>query len=129
MSSLKVWETPFRYEEFPSIWIDAHGCLDGTVIQIGWPAEWKIKFEHLVALKVCDESYDKNDRFWIPRDVNNCCSYIWVDSPWLKEFNAFIINTVADVEVFHYVLLGGDYNVELLAYGMVTIDSISNVNS
>ena len=128
MSTLKVWETPFKQEKFPSIWVNAHGCLDETVIYVGLPAEWQIKFEHPVGLKVCDESYDKNDRFWIDRDFDDSCSYTWDGSPWLLEFNAEIVKAVEDSEVAHYVLLGGDYNVEILAYGKVTIDSASKGN-
>jgi len=30
--------------------------------------------------------------------------------------------------VTHYVLLGGDYNVEVLAYGRVSIDSVGTEN-
>ena len=83
----------------------------------------QISFERVVGLKICDESYDHNPRFWVEQDVNDLCSYTWENSPWLNDFNAESVEAMEDAKVVHYVLLGGDYNVELLAYGKVAIDS------
>jgi len=126
---LRAWRTPFESERFPSVWISSKGgALDTTSVSIGWPAQWRICFEHLVGLKVCDETYDNNPRFLVDRDQDGLCSYIWVDSPWLQDFNAESIEAMENGVVTHYVLLGGDYNVEVLAYGRVSIDSVGTEN-
>ena len=67
---LKAWKTPFEKESFPSIWAACEGELDKTLVFVGWPAEWQVKFEHVVGLKVCDETYDNNPRFWVNGDVD-----------------------------------------------------------
>lgn len=120
---LKAWRTPFEDEKFPSIWISSTGgSLETTLVNVGWPSQWQIIFEYIVGLKVCDETYDNNQRFWVERDVNDLCSYTWENSPWLNDFNSEHVEVMQDGKVVHYVLLGGDYNVELLAFGKVSID-------
>jgi len=74
------------------------------------------------------KTYDNNPRFLVDRDQDGLCSYIWVDSPWLQDFNAESIEAMENGVVTHYVLLGGDYNVEVLAYGRVSIDSVGTEN-
>ena len=100
------------------------GTLDNTSVFVGWPAKWKIQFERIVGLKVNDETYDNNSRFLVDRDGDHLCSYIWEDSPWLHDFNAEYVEAMEDGKVLHYVFLGGDYNVEVLAYGKVIIDPV-----
>ena len=127
---LRAWRTPFESEKFPSIWVSSNGGpLDTTTVNVGWPAQWSITFERVVGLKVCDESYDNNKRFWVERDLNDLCTYTWEDSPWLADFSSDYVNAMEDGNVIHYVLLGGDYNVELLAFGKVSIDSVPSTNS
>lgn len=122
---LKAWKTPFQNESFPSVWVTSEkGGLDNTLVFVGWPAKWKIQFERIVGLKVNDETYDSNKRFWIDRDVNDLCSYTWENSPWLQDFNADFVEALEDGKVIHYVFLGGDHNVEILACGKVTIDHV-----
>ena len=119
---LKAWRTPFESESFPSVWVVcAGGELDKTSVFVGWPAEYQVNFEHIVGLKICDETYDNNPRFWVGRDEDKLCSYTWVDSPWLRDFNAEYVEAMGGSTVTHYVLLGGDHNVEVLAYGRVDI--------
>ncbi|MCA1589584.1 MAG: hypothetical protein LC734_04185 [Acidobacteria bacterium] len=57
----------------------------------------------------------------------NLCSYMWRESPWLSEFNGEHAEAVEGGEVKHYVLLGGDYNVEILAIGDVSISVTKDV--
>ena len=121
---MRAWRTPFEAEEFPSVWVSYNGLLDDALVSIGLPARWQIRFEHVVGLKVCDETYDHNPRFHVERDDESVCSYTWEDSPWLSDFNADYVETLGGTKVTHYVLLGGDYNVELLAYGSVEISPV-----
>jgi hypothetical protein len=126
MSSLKAWRTPFEAEEFPSVWVTCSGLLNDTVVSVGRPARWHILFEHVVGHKVCGETYVRNSRFHIERDDPNVCSYTWDDSPWLADFDTEYVETLGGTKVIHYVLLGGDYIVELLAHGKVEIESVDN---
>ncbi len=106
----KAWRTPFESEKFPSIWVSSPGgALERTLVNVGWPAQWQITFEHIVGLKVCDETYDDNKRFWVERDVNDLCCYTWEKSPWLNDFSSDYVAAMEDGKVVHYVLLGGDY--------------------
>jgi hypothetical protein len=128
MSKLTAWRTPFEAERFPSVWVTCEGGqLDKTSVFIGWPAEWQVTFEHVVGLKVCDERYDNNPRFWVDGNEANLCSYIWDDSPWLREFNSEYVEAMEDGDVIHYVLLGGDHNVEVLAFGNVQINPADSI--
>ena len=68
MSFMRAWRTPFEAEEFPSVWVSYNGLLDDALVSIGLPARWQIRFEHVVGLKVCDETYDNNPRFHVERD-------------------------------------------------------------
>ncbi len=81
---------------------------------------WQLKFEYIAGLKVCDESYD-NTRFHIDGNEQNLCSYLWEGSSWLNEFNTEMAEINESGKLKHYVLLGGDYNVEVLALGDVEI--------
>ena len=121
---MKEWKTPFVIEKFPSVWMTCEGQPDTTSIFVGFPAKWQVKFERVVGLKVCDESYDNNRRFWVEGSENNFSSYVWEDSPWLKDFNADYAEVMEDLKVIHYVLLGGDYNIEVLAHGNVDITPV-----
>lgn len=120
MSELIVWDTPFKSEFFPSVWISANGLLKDTVVSVGFPAKWEIRFQNIVALKVCDESYDMNERFHVEGNTGSC-AYIWENSPWFKEFRTGDAEAVEGGKVKHYVFAGGDYNVEILALGEVKI--------
>ena len=82
---------------------------------------WQVTFDYVAGLKVCDESYDDNIRFHIEGAEENQCSYLWGDSRWLAEFNVQQIEAVTSGQLKHYVLLGGDYNIEVLALGDVEI--------
>src|SRR5688500_7421684 len=126
---LKAWRTPFEKESFPSIWAACEGELDKTLVFVGWPAEWQVKFEHVVGLKVCDETYDNNPRFWVNGDVDELCSYTWDDSPWLQDFNSEYVEAMGSSMVTHYVLLGGDYNIEVLAYGKVDLVQVASLTA
>jgi hypothetical protein len=121
MSKLIAWETPFCLSEWPSVWISAEGDLTKSVIFVRAKELWRIQFESIVGLKVCDETYAKNTRFHIERDKDESCSYIWENSPWFDDFDAEYVEVLGGGKVTHYVLLGGDYNIEILATGKVEI--------
>src|ERR1700741_4686996 len=88
MSKLVVWDTPFKALRFPSVWISTNGGLDeDLVVSVGYPAEWEVRFQKVVGLKVCDETFDDNSRFHIDGNEDIGSSAIWIDSPWLNEFN------------------------------------------
>lgn len=120
MSKLIAWETPFSSASFPSVFVLVER-LDGAIVRVNADQQWKIQFQYVAGLKVCDESYDDNTRFHIEGSEQALCSYLWKDSPWLNEFNTEHAEAVEAGELKHYVLLGGDYNVEILALGDVAI--------
>lgn len=116
MSKLRVWNTPFKDDLYPAIWVEFASSFENTAVCIDSDKKWRITFENLMGIKVCDESYDKNIRFHITREgTTPLCTYTWQDSPWLADFNYEIPEIVFEKPVIHYVLLGGDYNIEVLA--------------
>lgn len=121
MSKLIAWKTPFATAEWPSVWVALKRALRGATFYVDADQLWQIRFSYVAGLKVCDESYDDNTRFHIEGGEKNLCSYLWEDSPWMAEFNTEQIEAVESGKLTHYVLLGGDYNIEILALGDVTI--------
>ncbi len=87
MSRLEAWETPFGSVSWPSVWVTIDSLLRDSLVFVNAEQLFKLKFENILGLRVSDESYDDNSRFHIERDQPDRCSYIWRDSPWLKEFN------------------------------------------
>ncbi len=122
MSRLVAWKTPFASAEWPSVCVSLNRILRETTIFVESGRRWKISFDYVAALKVSDESYDDNTRFQIERDEADLCSYLWLDSPWSGQFNSEHTEVVEGNFLRHYVLLGGDYNVEVLALGNPNIE-------
>lgn len=117
MSRLLKWETPFADASFPSVWISIERILSGATIYVDAAELWQVSFDYIAGMKSCDESYDDNTRFHIERDIDGLCSYFWEDSPWLGQFDSKFAEVIEGNTLAHYVLLGGDYNVEVLALG------------
>jgi hypothetical protein len=121
MSKLVEWETPFGSAAWPSVWVVTAPLLKNSVVFVKADSLFKIEFQNILGLRVGDESYDDNTRFHIEGNHGGCCSYIWRDSPWFSEFNVEHAQIVEGGTVNHYVLLGGDLNIEILAIGKVAI--------
>lgn len=119
---LKVWKTPFMSHSFPSVWFSVDTHLGNVNVFVKGDRRWRVRFDHIAGLKICDENYDRNTRFHIKREQDGLCSYTWEYSPWLEEFEIELVETVEEKPLYHYVLLGGDHNVEVLALGNVEIE-------
>lgn len=117
MSRLIQWKTPFASASWPSSWVSMERVLSRPTIYVHAEQLWQINFDYVAGIKVCDESYDDNTRFHIERDVDDLCSYYWEDSDWLEQFNSEGAEACEGGSLAHYVILGGDYNIEILALG------------
>jgi hypothetical protein len=122
MSKLLAWETPFMSYFFPSVWISMGAHLGEMSVFVEGEKRWRVWFDSVVALKICDESFDRNARLHVERDRHRLCSYTWEDSAWRQEFQTELAETLEEKPLCHYVLLGGDHNVEVLALGSVQIE-------
>lgn len=129
MSRLEAWETPFGSESWPSVWVNIERVLKNSLVFVNTEQLFKVEFENILGLRVSDESYDDNTRFHIERDQLDHCSYIWRDSPCLKEVNTEHAEGAEGGKLIHYVLLGGDYNVEILAIGDVEISPVTKTQN
>jgi len=107
---------------FPSVWVSMEAHLGKMSVFVEDEKRWRVWFESVVALKICDESFDRNARFHVERDRQRLCSYIWEDSSWRQEFQTELAEMLEEKNLCHYVLLGGDHNVEVLALGAVQIE-------
>ncbi|MEO8042591.1 MAG: hypothetical protein ABI646_08280 [Acidobacteriota bacterium] len=127
MTILETWRTPFASASWPGIWITAERDIRKTTVFVQAERFWRLQFDYIVGLRVCNESSDDNTRFHVERDEQDKCSYIWNGSPWLKEFCKEETEAVEGGTLTHYVLLGGDHNIEVLALGEVSIDPVSSL--
>ena len=116
------WDTPFARHTFPSVWLNVNTNLANVHVYVEADKVWELSFNDIVALKICEEEFDENRRFHIERDEENLCSYMWQESEWLSEFTKEHTEDIKDGALIHYVLLGGDHNIEILAIGGVTIN-------
>jgi len=121
---LKQWKTPFEDHSFPSISLNLKTHFGNIEIFVKADESWKIKFEDIVAIKICEEEFDLNERFHVTRKIDGKCCYIWEDSNWLSEFAKDYAETIKEKKLKHYVLLGGDHNIEVLALGTCEVKRI-----
>tara|TARA_R110001592_G_scaffold196707_1_gene444552 strand:+ start:2070 stop:2414 length:345 start_codon:yes stop_codon:yes gene_type:complete len=110
---------------FPNVWISMGAHLGELSVFVEGEKRWRVSFESAVAVKICDESFDQNARFHVERDRQQLCSYTWADSSWLREFQTELAELLEGSPLCHYVFLGGNHNVEIMALGSVEIELAS----
>jgi hypothetical protein len=114
---LKAWRTPFARFLFPQVTAILDGEPSTIRIHVVADETFEITFESVLALKLTDEGWDINGRFRVERDEDRMSSYTWLQSSWLREVDAARWADTFGTTINHYVILGGDCNVEILASG------------
>jgi hypothetical protein len=126
------WETPFSENRFPSISIitENQGDVVSLIVApdgIDKYPKYVVRFENVITL-LCYEEAFAFDRGYkkLNRDEGNLCAYRWINSSWLKEYQKGIdiLRKKNTGELEHYVVFGGDSNVELIAFGHPKIERI-----
>ena len=127
VESLEVWDTPFASKRFPSVNIEpAKGSVAEISVRVRCRgATYKVQFKFAASFKCTDESIFPVDRFnRLPRSGDSCC-YLWKESPWCREFGECLAQLEATYgcsTLRHYVILGGDNVVEVLAVSNPTVE-------
>ena len=128
---IKLWDTPFSKILLPSVTVQLNSgdALRHCQIIVSSPdSKWIVMFEKILGLRIYDESFDENQRFHIERDFDKGSAYIWTDSPWLSELGQGYIEYLKSFlqdNPSHYVLLGCDHNIEILAVGVPAIKMLN----
>jgi|WetSurMetagenome_2_1015567.scaffolds.fasta_scaffold368799_2 hypothetical protein len=127
---LKLLDAPFAKFVLPSITVELNSkeMFYGCQLVVSTPeGSWSVSFGpyKILGLRINDESFDVNERFHVERDFDKGSAYIWTDSPWLMNElgtgHIDYLSRLLKADPAHYVFLGSDYNVEVLAVQVPTI--------
>jgi len=135
MSKIIRWNTPFTDVTFPAVEFlttiekDEYNILKILVAPSGidkYP-KYLIDFGQVIAFVCMEEAYaperDFNSAF---TTETNLSAYQWIDSPWLKSYEPQIhfIQSGHLGYFSHYLIFGGDNNVEVITPYEPTIETI-----
>ncbi len=125
---LAIWNTPFSERTFPSVSLRHGDSTSNYVITVRSDKMYEVQCSSVVSVRVTDESFFPLDPInEIPRDTSSC-TYLWQNSRWVREFDCscdMIHQAFGKNSLIHYILLGGDYNIEFLAAEVPEIVEIS----
>lgn len=119
-----VWETPFATARFPAVGVvsDSLPSLGIIVHPSGLDAQiaYNVRFNHLVAFRVVQEGMESSSFPNVGPHLTSC-SFKDCESTWKREFvetSSFIEASFGRrfSDLMHYLIIGGDLVVEVLAY-------------
>lgn len=137
MPKLIRWNTPFTDHRWPSVVLaieqnqnsQANSGLRAIVAPHGidkYP-KYLVNFGEVIAFTCMEEAFCPQRDFNVATiDEGDLCAYQYIDSPWLKAYEEgrhFIANGSLG-EFFHYVIFGGDNNVEVITANIAEIRKI-----
>jgi hypothetical protein len=127
-SDLIRWDVPFANAGYPSISVITDSDTSKIVLVVrprgfvNYP-HYLVRFYNVVTLLRYDEgpgAFDTGYRSLI-RSEYNLCAYRWITSPWLLGYSD---HKRSDEEYSHYLLLGADDIVEVIALGEVEVERV-----
>jgi len=131
LSRLVRWEVPFAEARDPSVSIITERGGDVVTLVVApkgidaYP-KFLIRFGNVVALLCYEEAcaFDRGYRA-LPGFDRKLSAYLWIDSPWLESYCKG-----ADVfewkDLQHFLVLGGDSIVEIIAEGQPKLERLEN---
>ena len=143
MSKIIRWETPFTDSFYPSVLMlsipATPSSLSTNQVKIIVELNEKnfkylVDFGEVLAFTCMEESccperdlssatFDKN----ITKD-KSVCAFQWLNSPWLKSYEG-CHDPESTVKFSHYLVFGGDNNVEVITKHIPTIKKIEEPES
>jgi hypothetical protein len=135
MAKLIRWETPFTDSRFPSVGLLIHASSDGTDILKAVVAphgldeypKYLVNFGNVIAFTCMEEAFCP-ERDFDPTmcEDRNLSAYQYLDSPWLKSYEdgKHFIAGGHPGTCYHYLIFGGDNNVEVITPNVPTVDII-----
>lgn len=132
MAKLIRWETPFSDAQGPSVglMITSDGVetdiLKAVVAPKGIDAypKYVVNFGQVIAFTCFEEAHaPERDFASATVDGAGSCAYRYSDSPWLQSYEAheWLLNAG---EFSHYLIFGGDNNIEVITPNIPTIEVI-----
>jgi hypothetical protein len=132
MSKLIRWETPFSDEKFPAVklLISNDGDFLSAIVApegIDKYPKYLVKFADVIAFTCMEEAYSPQREYSNIKPEENSCAYEWIDSSWLKsyEHGEHFIASGKPKPFYHYLIFGGDNNIEVITPNKPEIETIS----
>ena len=132
MSKFVRWETPFTDAFCPSVWLLAAKPFNLIVIvkphEEDYP-KYLIYFGEVLAFTCMEESCcperDFSDAIFDEafERAKPICAAQWLNSPWLKSYEG-CHDPEGDGKYSHYLIFGGDNNVEVITANQPMIEMI-----
>jgi hypothetical protein len=132
ISDLIRWDVPFATGLWPSVGVITECDTSKVVLVVrldgfGKYPQFLVRFWDVVLLLEYEETcaIDRGFRNLI-RSEFELCAYHWITSPWLKEYRVLedILFTKSSEKLHHYILLGGDSIVEVIALGEPQVERV-----
>ena len=135
MSKLVRWGTPFTETQFPSVGLiiaieaDETDILKAIVAPQGidvYP-KYLVNFGRVIAFTCFEEAHaPERDFASATIEEENLCAYEYLDSAWLKFYDAWkpiYFGNETD-SFYHYLVFGGDNNIEVITPNKPTIEIV-----
>ncbi|HSK74020.1 MAG TPA: hypothetical protein VK892_20135 [Pyrinomonadaceae bacterium] len=135
MTKLIRWDTPFTETQFPSAGLiittkaDEADILKAVVAPQGidvYP-KYLVTFGRVVAFTCFEEAHaPERDFASATIEEENLCAYEYLESPWLKSYDAWrpiYFGNETD-SFYHYLIFGGDNNIEVITPDKPTIEIV-----
>ncbi len=138
MSKLVRWETPFTDTQFPSVALTVTSTVNqwDNVKAIVMPQgtdkypKYLVSFGEVIAFTCFEEAHaPERDFASATVEEENLCAYQYLDSPWLKSYDAWIQHyhfPNESVLSYHYLIFGGDNNIEVITTNIPTIEMVED---
>lgn len=135
MSKLVRWETPFTDTQFPSVALIVTSEFNqwNNVKAIVMPQgtdkypKYLVSFGEVIAFTCFEEAHAPERDFASATVEENLCAYQYLESPWLKAYEPWIQHYYfpnESVSTFHYLIFGGDNNIEVITTNIPTIELV-----
>jgi hypothetical protein len=135
MSRIVRWDTPFTDARVPSVGLlvslesDKTDLLRAVVAPDGldeYP-KYLVTFGRVIAFTCMEDAWSPERDFdYTKFEEKNLCAYQYLDSPWLKSYEngTHFIAGGHPGPFYHYLIFGGDNNVEVITPNIPAIDVI-----
>ena len=134
-SKLETWDTEFSDVLCPSAILLCNTRGDAAVVVgphgVDKYPKYLLRFNarSTVGYKCEDEGFALNKSLFQLRSENHRCTYKWVGSPWLDTYHADHVEIILGGKLTHYVIIGGDFIVEIISTEGPLIEKIESKTS
>ena len=135
MAKIIRWDTPFTDRLFPSVRLlimterEGADILKAVVAPEGtdhYP-KYLVDFGEFIAYMCMEEAWCPERNFDSTMlEENNLSAYQYLDSPWLRSYERGrgFIDRGPSAPFLHYLIFGGDFNVEVITSAVPTIEVV-----